>query len=108
MGAPPRMQQYIEAKHPPPLPDLPDGGEYMVEVMLTLSPVRAMPMGGFRPADWPEIAPFMQATGAITEAWEADFLHQMCRSYCAGWNAGHVAAARSPMEIKEREERGFT
>jgi hypothetical protein len=104
MSAPPRISQYREAGLSPPFPDIPDGGSYLIHAMLTLSPVRPMAMGGFRPADWPEIFPFMQATGLIAEPWEAQALHQMCRSYCAGWNAGHVAAARSPMEIKEREE----
>lgn len=104
MSAPSRISQYREADRSPPFPDIPDGGSYLIHAMLALNPVRAMAMGGERATDWPEIYPFMQATGLIVEPWEALALHQMCRSYCAGFTAGQVASARSPMEIKEREE----
>lgn len=96
--APPRIETYTKAGMKPPLPDLPTSGDYLVSAMFSLRPTRPMPMGGVRPADWPEIWPFMQATGTITEAWEAEAMHRMCAAYCDGLNAGKKPLGISPME----------
>jgi hypothetical protein len=103
MGAPARITQYREAGLVPPFPDLPPGFDYMIGVMRDLSPIRPMAMGGVRAADWPEIAPFMQVTGALTRD-EAVLLHRMCQAYAAGFQLGQEARAWSPMELYEREE----
>jgi hypothetical protein len=69
-----------------------------MEAMMALGPVRATGMGGVRPADWSEIYPFMQATGAISEAWEAEALHEMCAAFSSGLESGKNPFAIPPIE----------
>ncbi|WP_425070640.1 hypothetical protein [Sagittula sp. S175] len=83
---------------PLPLPPIPDGGGYLIDALLALGPTRSEPMGGARPTDWPEIAPFMQATRRITEPWEAEVLRDMCEAFCAGLSAGESPFADYPWD----------
>lgn len=80
---------------PVPLPAL-DGGEYLVEAMLRLGPMRQTGFG-LRPADWAEIDAFARLTGRVTEPWEAEVLFEMCAGYCAEYEAGEDLAADPPM-----------
>ncbi|WP_406870096.1 hypothetical protein ABEB22_08790 [Thioclava sp. 'Guangxiensis'] len=68
------------------LPEL-DAGRYLVEAMIRLDPVRSTGLD-LRATDWPEISAFMQATGRITEGWEAELLFEMCAGYFAARQAG--------------------
>jgi len=95
---PSRLEQYREAGRKAPLPDLPDGADYLVNAFFALRPTRPLAMGGIRAADWPEIAPFMQATKSISDAWEAETLHSMCSAFCDGFHAGQNSFGISPME----------
>lgn len=92
-----RMKGYIDAGREPPLPKI-EAGQYLVDAMLTLGPIRSMPMGGVRATDWPEIWPFMQATKAVTETWEVEALHAMCGAFAKGLETGKNPFAKSPME----------
>ena len=81
---------------PVPLPEL-DGGEYLVEAMLRLGPMRQTGFG-LRPADWVEVEAFARATRRITEPWEAEVLMDMCAGYHAAYEAGEDLAQVAPME----------
>jgi len=75
----------------------PDFGEgaYLWEALVSLGPVRAMPMGGRRAVDWPEIAAFAQAMGPFAR-WEIALLRDMARAYLDGFTAGEDPMAKEP------------
>lgn len=78
------------------LPDL-DAGGYLVEAMLRLGPMRSDGMGE-RQADWPEIDAFARLTGRITEAWEAELLHDMCAAYTQERSQGENPLTIPPVD----------
>lgn len=96
--APPRFEQYEAADKRPPMPAPPLAGAYLVRAMNDLGATRPLAMGGFRAADWPEIWPFMQATGAVSEPWEARALYDMCAAFVRGFETGRSPLGISPME----------
>lgn len=63
-------------------------GSYLFEAMLALGPIRFTGDAGRRAADWPEITSFMQATGRISEPWEAEALYRMCGAFLSGLTVG--------------------
>lgn len=63
-------------------------GGYLLDAMMTLGPIRAIGGGGRRPADWTEIAAFIQTTGRITETWEAEAMHGLCGAFFTGLMTG--------------------
>ncbi|WP_339109269.1 hypothetical protein [Thioclava sp. GXIMD4216] len=80
------------------LPDL-DAGAYLVEAMIRLDPVRSTGLD-LRATDWPEISAFMQATGRISEGWEAELLFDMCAGYFEARQAGEDPLAVGDFEIE--------
>ena len=86
---------------PVPLPEL-DGGEYLVEAMLRLGPMRQTGFG-LRPADWTEIDAFVRLTQRVSEPWEAEALFEMCAGYCAAYEAGEDLLAEAPMGKAETD-----
>lgn len=93
-----RAYYYKKAGMEPPMPKLNRHLGYLVEALMTLNPMRVISEGGVRPADWPEIMPFMQATRQITEPWEAEVIHKGCIAYTKGYNVGELPLGRSPLE----------
>lgn len=91
------MQAFRAAGKSPPVPDLPDGGEYLVEAMVALGPVRESGEG-LRPTDWPEIYPFARATRRVEDPFELEALHRMCSAYLSGYRAGESPFSIPPME----------
>lgn len=85
-------------------PEIPDhsGGEHLLDAMWALRPTRPLPMGGHRAADWPEIWPFLQATGRDFDAWETETLHAMCEAF-SEHHARLSPLAYSPVELARRE-----
>ena len=80
-----------------------DVGRYLLDAMFDLGPVRVTGMGGFRAADWPEVAAFAQATARIAEPWEMSAIRRMCEAYARGLSAGADALSIQPME-READE----
>lgn len=93
-----RADYYREAKKPLPLPNVPEGGAYLVDAMNDLGPLRQTSESGLRAADWPEIAAFIAATQDITEHWEAKALHRMCGAYFSGFTVGEKPLGKEPMQ----------
>ncbi|MBL8560900.1 MAG: hypothetical protein JNN06_01350 [Gemmobacter sp.] len=79
-----------------------DGGEYLVEAMLRLGPMRQTGIG-LRPADWTEIDAFVRLTQRVSEPWEAEALFEMCAGYCAAYEAGEDLLAEAPMGKAETD-----
>ncbi|MEN9060001.1 hypothetical protein [Ponticoccus litoralis] len=95
-----RLDEYLEAGEDPPLPDLPTGGEYLIEAMYVLSPIRVTGRG-IAAADWPEIVAFAQGTRRVSDPCELEALHAMCAAYRDGLVSGANPFRKSPMEIAE-------
>lgn len=66
-------------------------------MLAQLGPQRAMPMGGYRAVDWPEIAGFDAAMGPLKK-WELSLLRDMARAYCTGFEAGGSPLGIMPSE----------
>jgi len=88
-------------KQPLGLPEL-DGGEYLLDAMFRLNPVRSNGFG-LRATDWPEIEAFARLTGRISEPWEAEALFDMCRGYAEALEAGSDPLAMSPAQITDEQ-----
>jgi hypothetical protein len=84
------------------LPEL-TAGQYLVDAMLMLGPIRSTGMGP-RPTDWPEIEAFARLTGRISEPWEAETLHAMCLEYVAEYQCGDQLLRRPPMDARRMKE----
>lgn len=78
-----------------------DAGDYLMRALADLGPVRGTGMGGLRAADWPEIAAFAQATGAVVEAWEMVALRQMAAAYVAGLRDGADPLSIAPADRQD-------
>ncbi|WP_306150750.1 hypothetical protein [Roseovarius sp. MMSF_3281] len=82
------------------MPDL-SRGEYLLEAMQVLGPIRHGDMGGMRVVDWPEIVAFAQGTQRISEPWEIEQVHDMALAYLAGYRTGCKLFGIEPMEQEE-------
>lgn len=82
---------------PVPLPEV-DAGRYLLSALIKMGPVRPMPMGGWRAADWPEIYAFARSTGRIAEPWEADALYDMAQAYVVGLSEGENPLSIAPID----------
>lgn len=71
-------------------------GEYMFRTLMDLGPLRAMPMGGERAVDWPEIASFAQVCGPFA-GWELQLLREMALAFMDGVKLGRDPMGRAPM-----------
>jgi hypothetical protein len=74
-------------------------GEYLIDAMFRLGPVRNNGMSVSAP-DWSEIEAFSRVTGRISEPWEAEVLYDMCHGYYGALIAGEDPLAMSPVEIE--------
>jgi hypothetical protein len=74
-----------------------DAGQYLVNWMHQLGPVRSNGMGLSIP-DWSEIMAFMIANGVRPEPWEARTLRAMCKAYLSGLNTGKEPLSIPPIE----------
>lgn len=70
-------------------------GDYLWQALLELGPVRALPMGGRRAVDWPEIAGFA-ATMGPWDRWELAILRDMARAYVDGLHIGEDPMGKDP------------
>lgn len=88
---------------PLPLPEI-EAGEYLIEAMIELEPIRSNGVGLVVP-DWQEILAFKDANELPLVAWENRLIRKMCKVYLSGFNSGKEALSIPPMERgKEIEE----
>lgn len=96
------LKRYRRLRQPLGLPEL-DGGEYLIDAMFRLGPIRADGMG-LRPADWPEIDAFARLTRRLSAPWEFEALFDMCAGYFAAHEAGQDPLAMSPVQIEAESQ----
>ncbi|KQQ72929.1 hypothetical protein ASF70_15775 [Rhizobium sp. Leaf321] len=91
-----RAQRYVEAGARLPLAPL-DGGEYLLEAMRELGPIRSNGMGLTTP-EWQEITAFASANGLRLAPWEYRAIRKMCSAYLSGLQSG-----KEPLSIPPNE-----
>lgn len=91
------LKRYQRLKQPLGLPRI-EAGEYLLEAMFRLGPMRNSGMAATAP-DWAEIQAFARLTGRISEPWEAEALFDMCQGYNEAREAGENPLAISPAEV---------
>lgn len=93
----------MDANVPLPLVEI-DAGQYLIDIVHQLGPVRSNGMGLSVP-DWSEIVAFSTANGLHLAPWEYRLIRSMCKAYLSGFNSGKEALSIPPMERgKEIEE----
>lgn len=85
-------------KRPLRIPEI-EQGQYLVDAMWKLGPVRNYGLGEI-PTDWPEIHAFARCTECISEVWEFEALAEMCRGYVSAKAAGVGSFAVAPVDQK--------
>ena len=91
-----RGQRFIDADRPLPLIEL-GGGDYLLDLMQQLGPIRSTGMGLTTP-DWQELAAFARASGLALAPWENRLIKQMCGAYLREFNAGREPLCMPPIE----------
>lgn len=80
------------------MPDI-GPGQYLIDAFHTLRFATPDPMGGGLQAQtWGEVLAFAEATGRITETWEAQALFDMSWAYVTEFQKAGDALRISPME----------
>ena len=93
----------MNAKAPLPLVEI-EAGQYLIDILHQLGPVRSNGMGLSVP-DWSEIVAFATANGLPLDPWEYRLIRTMSKAYLAGFNSGREALSIPPMKRgKETEE----
>ena len=72
-------------------------GEYLLDVMQQLGPIRSTGMGLAAP-DWQEITAFASAFKLHMEPWEYRLIRKMCGAYLREFNAGKEPLSMPPIE----------
>ena len=82
----------------PPMPDI-GPGQYLADAFHVLRFATPDPMGGGLAAQtWAEVLAFAQATGRISEAWEAQALFDMSWAYVTEFQKASDPLRIAPME----------
>jgi len=78
-------------------------GEYLLDALFAVGPTEFV--GGEETAvSWSELAGYMQATGAITEPWEAEAVRAMSRAYLDAKREGKNIHCIAPVDREGLEE----
>lgn len=91
-----RGQKYLASKVQPPMPNI-EAGEYLLDTLKELGPIRSNGMGLITP-DWQELVAFASANGLRLQPWEFQTLKKMAAAYLAGFNSGKEPLSIPPME----------
>lgn len=91
-----RGQRFIDAGRVLPLVEL-DGGDYLLDLMQQLGPIRSTGMGLTTP-DWQELAAFAGASRLALAPWESRLIKGMCAAYLREYNAGKEPLSMPPIE----------
>ena len=91
-----RGQRYIAAGVPMPIVEL-EAGEYLLDMVQQLGPIRSTGMGLTIP-DWQEVIAFASASGLDLEPWEYRLIRKMCSGYLREFNAGKEPLSIPPIE----------
>lgn len=97
-----RGQRYIAAGVPMPLVEL-DAGEYILDMVQQLGPIRSAGMGLTIP-DWQEVVAFASASSLDLEPWEYRLIRRMCAGYLREFNAGKEPLSIPPIERSNEVE----
>ncbi|WP_249740705.1 hypothetical protein [Agrobacterium rubi] len=74
-----------------------EAGEYLLDTLKELGPIRSNGMGLVTP-DWQEIVAFATANGLALHPWEFRTLKKMASAYLHGFNSGKEPLSIPPME----------
>jgi hypothetical protein len=93
-----RIEELQAAKITPPMPDV-GPGQYLVAAFHALRFATPDPMGGGMAAQsWGEVLAFAQASGRISETWEAEALFDMSWGYVTEFQKASDPLRIAPME----------
>lgn len=74
-----------------------DAGQYLLDALQELGPIRSTGMGLTTP-EWQEIVAFANANGLDFAPWEFRIIRKMCSRYLAGYNSGKDPLSIPPIE----------
>ena len=86
----------MAAGAPLPLVEL-EAGEYLLDTVQQLGPIRSTGMGLTIP-DWQEMTAFAAASGLHLAPWEYRLVRKMCAGYLREFNAGKEPLSMPPIE----------
>ena len=78
-----------------------EAGEYLLETMMTLGPVKPAPMGGVLALDWPDVIPYMTRYYPESEEWEARWIIGMSEAFAVGMDEGKSIFSKAPMDRQQ-------
>lgn len=91
-----RGERYLDAGLPPPLVEI-EAGDYLIEAMRELGPVRSNGMSLTIP-HWQELEAFARSNGLDLRPWEFRAIRKLCAAYLSGFNSGKEALSIPPIE----------
>ncbi|WCK26654.1 phage tail assembly chaperone [Agrobacterium pusense] len=81
------------------MPDL-EAGEYLLDALKELGPIRSNGMGLGAP-DWQELVAFASANDLALQPWEFRLIRKMAAAYLSGFNSGEEPLSIPPMEREQ-------
>jgi hypothetical protein len=91
-----RGQKYLVSGVIPPMPEL-EAGEYLLDALKELGPIRSNGMGLGTP-DWQELVAFASANDLALQPWEFRLIRKMASAYLSGFNSGKEPLSIPPIE----------
>ena len=78
-------------------------GKYLIEALMAMKPY-SVTDNGYVPVSWVEIHAFMEATGRISEPWEAELLKEMSERYIQGMTDSKESLSVEPA-LRDQHQR---
>ena len=73
-------------------------GGYLLEILMDMGSVKAMPTGGLGSLDWGDILPYFNSCYPEADHWEKQWVIAMSEAFAKGMSEGKSLASKAPMD----------